>query len=63
MLEDNSLWEIDQFDKLETFMWLTMADIVVLPTTFGDLTTYRLVNTDDDDKVGATFRGFATRAH
>ena len=45
-LEDGSLWQIDSVDQIDTALWLPTTDIVVCP--------YKLINTDDNESVGAT---------
>lgn len=44
-LEDGSLWEVDSIDRIDSMLWLPISNIVVCP--------YKLINTDDDETVGA----------
>lgn len=44
-LEDGSLWQIDLVDQIDTSLWLPTTDIVVC--------SYKLINTDDNESVGA----------
>ena len=44
-LEDGSLWEIDDIDKLTAALWLPTSEIVVCDG--------KLINTDDNETVEA----------
>ncbi len=46
ILEDGSVWEIDPADQVDTALWLPMTDIVACDD--------KLINTDDNEIVGAT---------
>lgn len=62
-LEDDSLWEIDSIDTITTSLWMTTSEIIVLPHEYSGIVLYELVNTDDDEKVDATFRGYGHQEH
>ena len=49
-LEDNSLWQVDPLDKIDSALWLPLDNITVIE---GDDPTYpyKLVNTDDNHLV------------
>jgi len=44
-LEDDSLWEVDDVDTVDSELWLDTDDIVVCPG--------KLINTDENESVGA----------
>jgi hypothetical protein len=44
-LEDGSVWEIDGVDQIDTMLWLPTTDIIACPD--------KLINTDDNETVGA----------
>jgi hypothetical protein len=46
VLEDGSVWEVDSVDRIDSQLWLATTEIVVCDD--------KLVNTDDDETVGAT---------
>lgn len=46
ILEDGSVWEIDDTDTVDTSLWLPTTEIVICDD--------KLINTDDDETVGAT---------
>jgi hypothetical protein len=52
-LEDGSVWKVDSFDRLDTTLWLTLSDIVVVEGSDG-LAPYSLINKDDGETAGAT---------
>lgn len=46
VLEDNSVWEIDSIDTIDSALWLPVENIVVCDD--------ELINSDTGDKVSAT---------
>jgi hypothetical protein len=44
-LEDGSLWEIDSVDRIDTMLWLPTTDVTVCDD--------KLINTEDNETVGA----------
>lgn len=46
VLEDNSVWEIDVVDRIDSTLWLSSESITVCIN--------ELINSDTGDKVGAT---------
>jgi hypothetical protein len=44
-LEDGSVWEIDGVDQIDTMLWLPTTDIIACPD--------KLINTEDNETVGA----------
>jgi hypothetical protein len=44
-LEDGSGWEIDGVDQIDTMLWLPTTDIITCPD--------KLINTEDNETVGA----------
>jgi hypothetical protein len=46
VLEDNSIWEIDSFDRIDSMLWLPIENIVICDD--------ELINVDTGDKVSAT---------
>lgn len=46
VLEDNSVWEIDSIDRIDSALWITIEQIIVCD---GEL-----INSDTGDKVSAT---------
>ena len=55
-LEDGSVWRVDDVDRIDTMLWLPVSDITVVESDDSP-SSYLLVNTDDDEKVGACFLG------
>ncbi|HZZ93036.1 MAG TPA: hypothetical protein VFE23_10760 [Usitatibacter sp.] len=45
-LEDGSIWEVDAGDNIDSALWLPTTDIVACAD--------KLINTEDNEKVGAT---------
>jgi hypothetical protein len=45
ILEDGSVWEVDDVDMVDTALWLATEEIVVCDD--------KLINTDDDETVDA----------
>jgi len=45
-LEDGSLWKVDSVDVIDSALWLPISDIVMCDD--------KLINTDDNEAVGAT---------
>lgn len=45
ILEDGSVWEIDDADTVDSSLWLPMTEIVACDD--------KLINTEDDETVGA----------
>jgi hypothetical protein len=56
VLEDDSIWQIADTDRLDTRLWLDTTDITVLENDEGFL-PYLLVNTDDGEKAEAQYMG------
>jgi hypothetical protein len=54
VLEDGSVWSIALIDRIYTMIWLPTSTIKVVRSGLG----YTLVNTDDDEAVGASFVGY-----
>lgn len=52
-LEDGSVWSITNIDRLDSTLWLTTEDIVVIESSSG-LTPFKLINTDSGDTVEAS---------
>ncbi|KTD14767.1 hypothetical protein Lgra_0470 [Legionella gratiana] len=46
VLEDNSVWEVDSIDTIDSALWLPIENIVVCDD--------ELINSDNGDKVSAT---------
>jgi hypothetical protein len=44
-LEDGSIWQIDAIDQIDTILWLPTTDVVACPD--------KLINTEDNETVGA----------
>jgi hypothetical protein len=57
-LEDGSLWEINELDRVDTSLWLAVTNITVLTNKhpIGDF-KYMLVNTDDGEQAPAHYVG------
>ena len=57
-LEDGSMWQISDFDQVDTALWLPVTDITVLrdPKGVGDF-RYTLVDTEDGEKASAKYLG------
>ncbi len=54
ILEDDSVWEIDPFDKIDASLWLPISDITVALSSKGSPGyDYILINTDDGEKAHA----------
>lgn len=45
-LEDESIWQVDQVDTIDSTLWLPVTDIVVCDG--------KLINADDSESVSAT---------
>ena len=45
ILEDNSVWQIDSVDRIDTALWLPVTNIAVC---YGEL-----INTDDGERAAA----------
>ena len=48
-LEDDSVWQVDPLDRIDTSLWLPITDITVVESDDG----YLLINTDDGEKANA----------
>jgi hypothetical protein len=46
ILEDGSVWEVDSLDQIDSQLWLSTENIVACDD--------KLINTDEDQAVGAT---------
>lgn len=55
-LEDGSLWLIDGPDRVDSALWLATDDIVVKESSTS-IGGYRLINTSQDETVGAKYIG------
>lgn len=54
ILEDNTMWQVDPFDKFEAAFWLPMTNITIIDSMGGSPGyDYILQNTDDGKKVHA----------
>ncbi|MCK4329072.1 hypothetical protein KAX02_04450 [candidate division WOR-3 bacterium] len=51
-LEDGSLWEISPIDRINTMLWLSFEDIVVIESNNPHY-PYKLINTDSEDTAEA----------
>jgi len=58
ILEDGSIWDVLPGDSVVTSIWLPVTEIVVIERQYQGMVFYDLVNTDDDEKIGAIFIGF-----
>ncbi len=64
VLEDQSVWQIDSFDKFDTALWLRTDSISMVDTVYKGRTFWRLVNVDTDEEVWAAYLGKAVlRSH
>ena len=45
ILEDDSVWEVDPADRVDSMLWLPTTEIVVCDD--------KLINTDDDETIDA----------
>jgi hypothetical protein len=45
-LEDGSIWEVDAGDTVDSALWLPTTNVIVCED--------KLINTDDNEKIGAT---------
>jgi len=57
LLEDNSLWEIDSLDIINTVLWLPVSNIVIIANHYQGYVFYDLVNTDEGEKASARYLG------
>jgi len=57
VLEDNSLWEIDSIDTIDTALWLPISNVVIVEKAYQGFVFYDIINTDDSEKASATFLG------
>lgn len=58
LLEDNSLWKIDPFDRIDTKLWLSTSNVTVIDSSSGSPGyDYLLINTDDDERAHARYLG------
>jgi len=57
-LEDGSLWEVNEIDRVDTSIWLAITNITVLTSKepIGQF-RYELLNTDDGEKALARYLG------
>lgn len=57
-LEDGSIWQVSDFDQIDTALWLPVTDITVIrnPSGIGSF-KYTLVNTEDGEKASAKYLG------
>ena len=57
-LEDGSLWEVNEIDRVDTSIWLAVTNITVLTSKepIGQF-RYELLNTDDGEKALARYLG------
>lgn len=58
-LDDESVWEVDSVDAIDSALWLMTEGIVVTADKYKGYVFYDLINTDSKDKVGATYLGTA----
>jgi hypothetical protein len=58
-LEDDSVWEVDSVDAIDSALWLMAESIVVTAKQFKGYFFYDLINTGSKDMVGATYLGKA----
>jgi len=56
-LEDNSIWEVDSIDTIDSALWLVTESIIVTAKQYEGYVFYDLINTDSGDKVAATYLG------
>lgn len=59
LLEDNSVWEVDLIDTVDSALWLMTENVVVVAKQYQGYIFYDLINTDSEDKVAATYLGMA----
>ncbi|MEI8119136.1 MAG: hypothetical protein WCG46_08145, partial [Methylophilaceae bacterium] len=45
-LEDGSVWEVDAWDTVDSMLWLPTTNVLACP--------HKLINTEDNETVGAT---------
>ena len=57
ILEDDSVWAVDGIDKIDSALWLTTDDIVVLRNDDEPGYPYLLINTSEDETVHAKYLG------
>jgi hypothetical protein len=55
-LEDGSRWLVDTIDRVETALWLATDDVIVHESS-SSLGGHLMINTSQDEKVGARFLG------
>jgi len=52
-LEDNSVWEISELDRLDVSLWLPSDDITVVDNPLNPFYPYKLINTDQGETAEA----------
>jgi len=58
ILEDNSFWKIDPYDKTNAMLWLPISNITITESSNGSPGfDYLLINTDDGEKAHAKYMG------
>ena len=58
LLEDNSFWQVDPLDRIDTILWLPVSDVTVLESSSGSPGyNYLLINTDDGEQAHARYLG------
>jgi hypothetical protein len=50
VLDDGSVWQVDRLDQIDSRLWLRLSNITVVDDGFES----KLINTDDNEVVGAT---------
>lgn len=51
-LEDGSLWQISDYDQVDTALWLAMSDIDLTESS-NPYYPYKLINVDDNETAEA----------
>ncbi len=58
VLEDQSLWQVDSLDRINTLLWLIVDSITVIQES-SCLYGYRLINTDEKETACARYLGYS----
>ena len=53
ILENNIVWEISPLDRVNTFLWMPLEDVLIIKNDHGFLYPYKIINVDNNETVDA----------
>lgn len=57
LLEDGSIWEVDDVDQVFTSIWLPVTEVVIVARRYKGVVLYEMLNTDDGESAFVRFAG------